>query len=779
MKLRLMGVLLVLVAGAMGQRLEHEIVLPEPNTGATHPSVLFYNPADTTLWVGARPDVLVLKPVTGEWVARIRITDQVADMCLNPVRNKVYIGDNYDTLTVVDGTTHNVVRRIGTGQYMLHLAYSAASDRVFFAGGDTFLGVLDCASDSVIGHVGANGRVQDICVNADGTKLYCATDAYANMQVIDCVADTVTKTFWTGTPSFHLLYNPLANKVYCAEAGDQDVAVIDAARDSLLRYISFDYNTSVLGFNPRENKVYCALQTTAMAVIDGATDSLLAQAYADGAVYSIACDSANNVVYGAVANNDYVDLVNGSNDGYMGHLPTGNYPVAACYVPAAGRVYVANQYDATITEAGGDPPRVLGTLVIGMEPLAVDWAGNVNRVYCADRSSGRLAVVDGSRDSVRAVLALPVGTRAVLAVQPENKVYCAGDWSVDSTALSVIVQPQDSLTRTLKLSGYFAAMTYDSASHKLLCLTRYPYQLLALDCRNDSLSWTAVPPGYPGAMALAPRQDRVFVSGNGSVAAFDVETGSLFATIQPTNEPGLLSYVPGHDLVAVAQQTGDSIVFISAASCSLAGAVSAVGGANAFAYNRRHDRLFCGSDGWGVAAIDCATLHVTMIPATWPCFALLLDTIADKLYSLSDTMIQVIDCNTSQLLECLSTRSGGGGLVWNPVNRRVYVSMPSESEILVFYDSTIAGIAEAPGDEVRTTRLPSIVRGVLEMPAGKPGQSTMGQSLVFLLDITGRKVLTLKPGLNDISHVAAGVYFVRGLGSGNRGQGTHKVVIQR
>ena len=56
-------------------------------------------------------------------------------------------------------------------------------------------------------------------------------------------------------------------------------------------------------------------------------------------------------------------------------------------------------------------------------------------------------------------------------------------------------------------------------------------------------------------------------------------------------------------------------------------------------------------------------------------------------------------------------------------------------------------------------RLPltaSIVRGVLTWSASIPSLRARGA----LLDITGRKVMALKPGPNDISRVAPGVYFV-------------------
>jgi hypothetical protein len=85
-------------------------------------------------------------------------------------------------------------------------------------------------------------------------------------------------------------------------------------------------------------------------------------------------------------------------------------------------------------------------------------------------------------------------------------------------------------------------------------------------------------------------------------------------------------------------------------------------------------------------------------------------------------------------------------------------------------------LAEIPDSIMRhVTR--TIVRGVLRISSrltacgSRPG--------IELLDAAGRRVMRLEPGENDVSWLAAGVYFVRGKGAGNRGRGeVRKVVIQ-
>ncbi len=76
----------------------------------------------------------------------------------------------------------------------------------------------------------------------------------------------------------------------------------------------------------------------------------------------------------------------------------------------------------------------------------------------------------------------------------------------------------------------------------------------------------------------------------------------------------------------------------------------------------------------------------------------------------------------------------------------------------------------------------TIVRGVLTLPPDMTRQdgncpSGGGPVPALLLDLAGRTVLQLRPGQNDIRHLASGVYFVRPAGSGER-TAAHKIVIQ-
>jgi hypothetical protein len=74
--------------------------------------------------------------------------------------------------------------------------------------------------------------------------------------------------------------------------------------------------------------------------------------------------------------------------------------------------------------------------------------------------------------------------------------------------------------------------------------------------------------------------------------------------------------------------------------------------------------------------------------------------------------------------------------------------------IIEFYG---AGVEETPNAGVRTAnRGASIVRGSLSLP-----RMTNAQFPMTMLDISGRRVMDLHPGANDVRHLSPGIHFVR------------------
>lgn len=110
-----------------------------------------------------------------------------------------------------------------------------------------------------------------------------------------------------------------------------------------------------------------------------------------------------------------------------------------------------------------------------------------------------------------------------------------------------------------------------------------------------------------------------------------------------------------------------------------------------------------------------------------------------------------------------------------------YVRLVSSGSCTVdaigFRGSLTTAVADKPASQTSPGPLPAtIVRGVLTLPAAT-GQNEAPSAL---LDATGRQVLALRPGPNDVTSLSPGVYFVRQVSDVSReAAATSRIIIAR
>jgi hypothetical protein len=121
-----------------------------------------------------------------------------------------------------------------------------------------------------------------------------------------------------------------------------------------------------------------------------------------------------------------------------------------------------------------------------------------------------------------------------------------------------------------------------------------------------------------------------------------------------------------------------------------------------------------------------------------------------------DSCLVVYDTQSDSLVAAYPHLPLIASIAVSPEQQRIYVGC---SDLILAYPDAPPGVEETPNAEVRTTRCgPTVVRGVLMFEsANGAGPTARG----ILLNVTGRKVLDLKSGANDVRALAPGVYFVR------------------
>jgi hypothetical protein len=204
---------------------------------------------------------------------------------------------------------------------------------------------------------------------------------------------------------------------------------------------------------------------------------------------------------------------------------------------------------------------------------------------------------------------------------------------------------------------------------------------------------------------------------------------------------------------------------------SVIGSESLPWGVEALFLNRRLGKLFmCGSDPARVLVYDCNQKAIVDTIDAGFIGAGLMNDRNDKLYLGYGV---VVDCRYDSVVARLDSFSPSS-MAWDAIDNRVFQATTSR---LYVYRDELSGVDANPVG-TRARRLPTIIRGVLFLPRDmteiRPGISDR-VARPILLDISGRKVLDLKPGENDVRALPAGVYFLRQAVSSR----TTKVVIQK
>jgi len=126
-------------------------------------------------------------------------------------------------------------------------------------------------------------------------------------------------------------------------------------------------------------------------------------------------------------------------------------------------------------------------------------------------------------------------------------------------------------------------------------------------------------------------------------------------------------------------------------------------------------------------------------------------TLRERLYALCRNTVLAFDTRSDSLVAGVDVPASINSLIaLDLLDRRLCVTVRLTNIVYVLRDTT-SDVSEARGPQLSGGTGPTVVHGILRLP--QPASGT-------LLDASGRAVLALKPGPNDVSRLAPGVYFI-------------------
>jgi YVTN family beta-propeller protein len=784
--MRLIACLLVLsciVSLAPGQWVETTIYLPDSLSGLDSICAVQFHSPNHTVYVGGNDKLVAVDAGTHRKLARITSPGPLDLMCSSTASNKLYCASLYqDSVWVMDCATNHFGTTVALDGRVREMCYAAASNKVYVAcPPDSLVDVIDCETDSVVAKIELPSWPSALCYNPELNRIYVAKSTSDEVAVIDCDADTVISTIWVhGVYPTDICYDSATNCVYTANHTSGTVSVIDCAGDSLVRIAPAGAKPDRMVVGP-EGKVY----------IGGYTDSVVTVIEPQGTrtipvgryLSSMSFDPVNNKVYCAMSDSEVV-VVDAIGDTVVARVSAGEDLRFICYDPVDTNTWAASRRGATVGVIDGASDRLIDMLWFGIfAPGTLCYSPVSDRLYCLtqyNQTNNLLIIIDG--DSNRLLKVLPAGNSADSMVwnPANNKVYFSN--SADNT-VSIVDCASDSITATVETGEWPSAMCCSDDGK--VYVTTNDEGVAVIDPSGDSIRAVVPTPYDPTTLCYDRTDNKVYagLGGRGQVYVIDVGGDSVVAAVSVVQSSRQVCWNQNHNKVYVCAPGDRSVAVIDCTGDTVQKSID-IGAGPWIAYSDSAcDKVYVVA-GEVLYAINAAADTLAGSLFVWNLGGILdngLPGLNNRLYctnnSYPDPGLNVISGAADSILRFVPFGTAPTALAWNPVHSWVYVSNPGGSSITVVSDTMLCVEENEPQASSHKLQA-TVVRGVLFLHGDRrPGT---GDRAAFL-DISGRKVMDLKPGANDVSALAPGVYFVRSEPSavGCQPSAVNKVVVTR
>ena len=348
----------------------------------SNPFGVAVNPVTNKIYVTnstATGNLLVIDGVTNA-TSTVNVGLSPFAVAVNPVTNTVYVTNSplstNGSVTVINGADNSIAATVTAGSAPDFVAVNPVTNKIYASNssGNTVT-VIDGRNPTATPTIVTVGNHPNgIGVNQATNKLYVANIQDNTVSVIDGATNTVSATVSVSTASpFAVAVNPVTNKIYVGGSGNGSiVSVIDAANNNATSSVTAGSGAYNLAVNAVTNKIYVANQfDNSVTVIDGATapPTPTRIQLSPGRPYAVAVNPVTNKIYVTGGNSSsVVAVIDGASNTLLTNVPAGNSPFFVDVNLATDQVYAANYLGNSVTaiNVDGHQPVPLTTVITGV-----------------------------------------------------------------------------------------------------------------------------------------------------------------------------------------------------------------------------------------------------------------------------------------------------------------------------------------------------------------------------------------------------------------------------
>jgi len=322
-----------------------------------------------TLPAGTQPKAIAVNPATGKVYtansgnATISVIDgqtplappatitlpagsSPASLAVNPATNTIYAGNTNGTISVINGGT-NASTSLSVASATMGLAVNASTNTLYAASTDGTVTSINGGTNVTTKLMPASSNAPlGIAINSVTNRIYIANSATGTVTAINGSTGAVAATITVGATPIALLANPITNKIYVVNFGSNNVSVIDGASNTVTATLSVGTQPNALALNAVTNQVYVANSgSSSVSDIDGASNHVSSITVGTDPV-AISVDAGLNTIYVADSGSGDVAAIAGATN-TVTRITAGQAPVAVAVNPITHDAFVTNTSSAS------------------------------------------------------------------------------------------------------------------------------------------------------------------------------------------------------------------------------------------------------------------------------------------------------------------------------------------------------------------------------------------------------------------------------------------------
>jgi YVTN family beta-propeller protein len=533
---------------------------------------LAINTSTNRIYVVAGEQMAVIDGDTNQVIDVVALEGIAKSIAVNSETNRIHLSAESGQLWVIDGETNEIVATIPGvfGAYpgvSGRLAVNPATNRIYVADiAGQRLVVIDGDSNTEVGSVAVD-VVGEPAVNTATNRIYVVGSDSGKVTVIDGETDQLEAVIEIGPRLSGITVNPKTNRIYVSQHGDEAadagrlIAVDGESHEILSTVAAGQDRIGLPTVNPTTNRIYVSSSGSgsggawrvALSVVD-----LKQPGTRLSGLGSVAINPTTNRIYSLVAFDNSVAVLDGASDSILTNIKLGLGLSSIAINPETNNLYVGTRGDqggvqshsvmvvdlasrtiirsipvmASIpeeyTEVYGDPYPIFASPVNG---LTVD--ASENRVYV---STGRVLLNPQE---------LWFGTAGLLVFDgTENTTIASLDRNEELVAAAINTETNRMYVSSLLFGGPLAEFPEPPPGVLVTGPGEATGLLLVIDTNDysavetipfDSQPVTASPKGgiaALGAIAVNPKTNLIYVANpQGSVSVIDGTTNSVSNTL--------------------------------------------------------------------------------------------------------------------------------------------------------------------------------------------------------------------------------------------------------